>query len=105
MDRTEFKNARIGTLLKKHHIERLLSQKGNTYDNAFAEVTFKMLKMKLPNDMCFNMLNQLAFELFDYVNWYNHVGLPSSLGHTILSLIETGNSTHIQTAFLREDSQ
>ncbi|WP_157886472.1 IS3 family transposase [Planococcus versutus] len=79
---SEFKNTGIDALLKTHQIERSLSQKGTPYDNAVAEATFKILKTELINGMCFDTLNQLALELFDYVNWYNHVRLHSSLGYT-----------------------
>lgn len=78
---SEFKNTGIDALLQTHQIERSLSQKGNPYDNAVAEATFKILKTELINGMRFDTLNQLALELFDYVNWYNHVRLHSSLGY------------------------
>ncbi|SES42404.1 Integrase core domain-containing protein [Psychrobacillus sp. OK032] len=41
---SEFKNVGIDELLSKYKIKRSLSQKGDPYDNAVAEATFKILK-------------------------------------------------------------
>ncbi|AQQ55445.1 transposase (plasmid) [Planococcus lenghuensis] len=78
---SEFKNAGIDELLETHQIERSLSQRGNPYDNAVAEATFKILKTELINDMQFDTLRQLALELFDYVNWYNNIRSHSALDY------------------------
>lgn len=78
---SEFKNVHIDELLSKHEIKRSLSNKGNPYDNAVAESTFKILKTELINNMYFENLEQLELELFDYVNWYNNVRIHSSLGY------------------------
>jgi len=78
---SEFKNVGIDELLNKHNIERSLSDKGNPYDNAVSETTFKILKTELINDMRFDTLEQLSLELFDYVNWYNNIRTHSNLGY------------------------
>ena len=78
---SEFKNVAIDELLLTHNIERSLSRKGNPYDNAVAETTFKILKTELINGMHFPSLAQLALELFDYVNWYNNKRSHSSLSY------------------------
>ncbi|WP_083387049.1 IS3 family transposase [Planococcus faecalis] len=59
----------------------MVEPKGNPYNNALAEATFEILKTELINGIRFDKFNQLALELFDYVNWYNHVRLYSSLGY------------------------
>lgn len=78
---SEFKNVGIDELLNKHNIERSLSDKGNPYDNAVSETTFKILKTELINDMHFDTLEQLSLELFDYVHWYNNIRPHSTLGY------------------------
>ncbi|MFZ3580518.1 IS3 family transposase, partial [Virgibacillus sp. DJP39] len=87
---SEFKNVVIDELLSEHKIERSLSHKGNPYDNAVAETTFKILKTELVNGTHFSTLEQLSLELFDYVNWYNNVRSHSTLGY--LSPVEYRNS-------------
>lgn len=78
---SEFKNVEIDELLGKHQIKRSLSHKGNPYDNAVAEATFKILKTELINETHFLTLKQLDLELFDYVNWYNNIRSHSILGY------------------------
>ena len=78
---SEFKNVDIDKLLSKYQIKRSLSHKGNPYDNAVAEATFKILKTELINETNFLTLEQLALELFDYVNWYNNIRSHSTLGY------------------------
>ncbi len=86
---SEFKNVNIDELLSKYQIERSLSHKGNPYDNAVAEATFKILKTELINGAHFSTLNQLDLELFDYINWYNNIRSHSTLGY--LSPVEYRN--------------
>jgi len=86
---SEFKNVNIDELLSKYQIERSLSHKGNPYDNAVAEATFKILKTELINGTHFSTLNQLDLELFDYINWYNNIRSHSTLGY--LSPVEYRN--------------
>lgn len=77
----EFKNNTIDGLLETFGISRSLSRKGNPYDNAVAEATFKTLKIEFVYPNVFESLEQLKLELFDYVNWYNNIRLHSSLGY------------------------
>lgn len=42
----EFKNKAIDNTLKAFNIDRSLSMKGGPYDNAVAEVTFKVIKIE-----------------------------------------------------------
>lgn len=78
---SEFKNVGIDGLLSDYKIKRSLSDKGNPYDNAVAEATFKILKTELINGSHYQDLNQLSLELFDYVNWYNNIRSHSTLGY------------------------
>ncbi|MCM3726610.1 IS3 family transposase [Neobacillus cucumis] len=78
---SEFKNVDIDELLNEFQITRSLSQKGNPYDNAVAEATFKILKTELINGTHFLTLEQLSLELFDYVNWYNNIRSHSTLDY------------------------
>jgi transposase InsO family protein len=78
---SEFKNVGIDEILSEFNIKRSLSQKGNPYDNAVAEATFKILKTELINGTHYPTLEQLSLELFDYVNWYNNIRSHSKLGY------------------------
>ncbi len=77
----EFKNNAIDGILDTFEIDRSLSKKGCPYDNAVAEATFKSFKVEFVYQQVFDNLEELRFELFDYVNWYNNFRLHSSLGY------------------------
>ena len=77
----EFKNETIEELLETFHIERSLSHKGCPYDNAVAEATFKVIKTDFVWNETFHTLEELKIKLWDYVNWYNHHRIHSSLGY------------------------
>ena len=77
----EFKNETIEELLETFHIERSLSHKGCPYDNAVAEATFKVIKTEFVWNETFHTLEELNIKLWDYVNWYNHHRIHSSLGY------------------------
>ena len=79
--RNEFKNQTIEELLETLHIERSLSQKGCPYDNAVAEATFKIIKTEFVWNETFVDLSELKQKLWDYVHWYNHHRIHSSLGY------------------------
>ncbi len=80
---SEFKNVAIDELLSEYEIGRSLSHKGNLYDNAVAEATFKILKTELINGERFHSFYHLELELFDYINWYNNIRSHSALGYQI----------------------
>lgn len=83
---SEFKNELIDETLETFEIKRSLSMKGNPYDNAVAEATFKLFKTEFTRGMHFDSLEQLSLELGDYVNWFNNIRIHSSLDY--LSPIE-----------------
>ena len=77
----EFKNQLIKKTLDTFNIKRSLSMKGSPYDNAVAEATFKTIKTEFVKGKHFGSLEELRYELSDYVNWFNNHGLNSSLGY------------------------
>lgn len=77
----EFKNQVIEELLETFAIERSLSHKGCPYDNAVAEATFKIIKTEFVWNETFGSLEELKLKLWDYVHWYNHHRIHSSLGY------------------------
>ncbi|ABW17719.1 Integrase catalytic region [Alkaliphilus oremlandii OhILAs] len=77
----EFKNKLLDETLKIFDIKRSLSKKGCPYDNAVAEATFKIIKTEFVKYKVFETLEELQYELADYVNWFNNHRLHSSLGY------------------------
>jgi len=77
----EFKNQLIDETLETFHIKRSLSMKGCPYDNAVAEATFKVIKTEFVKGYVFDSLEELKYELSDYVNWFNKHRIHSSLGY------------------------
>ena len=77
----EFNNKLIEDVLDKFDILRSLSNKGNPYDNAVAEATYKIFKTEFCFNRTFDSLEQLGCELFDYVNWYNNIRIHGSLNY------------------------
>lgn len=77
----EFKNQLIEETLEAFDITRSLSHKGCPYDNAVAEATFKIIKTEFVKNQTFANLNELKLQLSDYVNWFNHHRIHSSLGY------------------------
>lgn len=77
----EFDNNLIDVVLTRFNIHRSLSHKGNPYDNAVAEATYKIFKTEFCFNHKFTSLQELERELFDYVNWYNNVRIHGSLNY------------------------
>ena len=84
----EFKNQQIDETLKAFEIERSLSMKGCPCDNAVAEATYKIIKTEFIKNRVFASLEQLQIELVDYVNWFNHHRIHSSLDYLTLKEFE-----------------
>jgi putative transposase len=78
---SEFKNKLIDQALETFGIERSLSEKGTPYDNAVAEATFKTIKTEFVHGRFFSCQQELNFQLFDYVNWFNNVRIHGSLDY------------------------
>jgi len=77
----KFKNQFIDETLEIFKIQRSLSHKGCSYDNAVAEATFKIIKTEFVKNQTFDGLYHLQLELADYVNWFNNHRIHSSLGY------------------------
>lgn len=77
----EFKNKAIDELLKTFEIKRSLRKKGCPYDNAVAEAAFKVIKTEFAFNKVFENFEQLEYELFDYINWYNNHRIHGALGY------------------------
>ena len=77
----EFDNNIIDDVLQHFNISRSLSNKGNPYDNAVAEATYKIFKTEFCFNRKFHSLEQLQLELFDYINWYNNYRIHGSLAY------------------------
>lgn len=85
----EFKNKLIDDALEAFGIKRSLSMKGCPYDNAVAEATFKIMKTEFVKGTYFESLEQLQVALADYVHWFNHIRIHSTLDY--LSPVEYKN--------------
>jgi transposase InsO family protein len=83
---SEFKNKLLDQTLDAFKIRRSLSYKGTPYDNAVAEAAFKVIKTEFVYGETFETLDDLKYKLFDYINWYNHHRIHSTLDY--LSPIE-----------------
>jgi len=77
----EFKNKLIDEVLYAFDINRSLSRKGNPYDNAVAEATFKAFKIEFIYQNKFDSLRELEVKLNDYINWFNNHRLHGSLDY------------------------
>lgn len=78
---SEFKNKVIDDALETFKIKRSLSLKGCPYDNSVAEATFKIIKAEFVKKRHFDNLEELNREFTDYVHWFNHVRIHSTLNY------------------------
>ena len=78
---SEFKNKEIDGLLKTFGIKRSLSNAGVPYDNACAESLYNKAKIEFFDRHEFKTAKELELKLFQYVHWYNHKRLHSSLDY------------------------
>ena len=79
--KTEENGLTTDKTLETFHIDCLLSKKGCPYDNAAAEATFKIIKTEFVKGKEYETLEQLQYELSDFVNWFNNHRFHSSLGY------------------------
>ncbi len=78
---SEFDNQLMAEATEAFGIQRSLSAKGCPYDNAVAEATYKSFKIEFVYQRTFHSLEQLDLELWDYVNWFNHIRIHQTLGY------------------------
>ena len=77
----EFDNELIDLILETFGIQRSLSKPGCPYDNAVSEATYKAFKTEFVSQYQFETMAHLELECFDYINWWNHHRIHSSLGY------------------------
>ncbi|MEG1811434.1 MAG: IS3 family transposase [Clostridia bacterium] len=76
---SEFNNECIDKIVEAFGIQRSLSKKGYTYDNAVDEVTYNISKAEFVFVNQFKTLKELSLTLDGYVCWYNNVRIHSAL--------------------------
>jgi transposase InsO family protein len=77
----EYANHEVRALLERHQARQSMSRRGNCWDNAVAESFFATLKRE-----CLYLLGDIPKAMrvravSDYIHWYNHVRLHSTLGY------------------------
>ncbi|MGT2800909.1 integrase core domain-containing protein, partial [Streptococcus marmotae] len=77
----EFDNQLIDEMLVAFGITRSLSQAGCPYDNAVAESTYRAFKIEFVYQEQFSTLEELSIKTRDYVHWWNHHRIHSSLNY------------------------
>ena len=78
---SEFKNKLIDDIMSTFNIKRSLSNKGCPYDNAVAEATYKIFKTEFIMNKTFDSLDELKFQLADYVYWFNNTRIHGALNY------------------------
>lgn len=68
-------------LLKTWGIKPSMSRRGNCWDNAVAESFFASLKKERVFDADYRNQTEARFDIADYIGWYNHRRLHSTLGY------------------------
>jgi putative transposase len=91
-----FNNQLINQALEAFGIERSLSDKGSSYDNAVGEATFKTIKTEFVNGRIFTSQEELELELFDYVNWFNNILIHGSLDYLTPTEYKLRNQAQLQ---------
>ncbi len=67
-------------ILKDHHITQSMSRKGNCYDNAVMENFFGIMKSEFLYRETFRNLKEFNRKLEEYMDYYNHLRIKSTLG-------------------------
>jgi hypothetical protein len=67
--------------LDDHGVKESLGSIGDALDNALAESWVDSLKTELIADRVWRTRAQLEFAIVEYIGWFNHVRLHSSLGY------------------------
>jgi putative transposase len=69
-----------GQALEDHGVRQSMGSVGDAYDNALAESWVDSLKTELIADRVWRTGSQLELAVVEYIGWFNHVRLHSSLG-------------------------
>ncbi|SEB92051.1 IS3 family transposase [Arthrobacter woluwensis] len=76
---TNYQHRSWGKLLVKAGATQSMSRKGNCLDNAVAENFFGPLKSEMFHGEKFTIRDELAGEIREYINWYNHERISTTL--------------------------
>ena len=68
--------------LDDHGVLQSMGTVGDAYDNALAESWVDSLKTELIADRVWRTRSQLELAVVEYIGWFNHIRLHSSLGRT-----------------------
>ena len=68
-------------LLRSFKMESSMSRKGDCWDNAVTEALFGSLKVERLHGMRFDTRRLAQDEVFDWINFYNHRRMHSTLGY------------------------
>src|SRR5699024_8921965 len=97
----EYDNIKIDNILEAFEIERSLSRKGKTYDNAVSEAMNKVLKVEFIYQNKYESINELELQLAEYIYWYNHIRIHGSLGLDCQHFLRRFFVGHQYSIFLR----
>jgi len=91
----EFIGERIATILRAMGIEHSLSAKGSPCDNSPMEAFYKSFKAEFMSNRKYTRLSDFLSDLSDWMDWYNHIRLHSSLDHQppVVPILEVKNGT------------
>ena len=68
-------------MLQQCGITASISRKGNCWDNAPSEALFASLKVERLHGACFETIRQAKDEVLNWLLWYNHTRMHSTLGY------------------------
>ena len=78
----QYASGRLNAVLTHNqNIKQSMSRKGNCWDNAVAESFFKTIKAEWINRQYYTSSQQAFDSIQQYIKWYNHKRLHSSLGY------------------------
>jgi putative transposase len=77
---SQYTSAQFNDALRDHGVAGSLGSTGDAYDNALAESFVDSFKCELIADRPWRTRSQLEIAIVEWVGWYNHRRLHSSLG-------------------------
>jgi hypothetical protein len=80
VDFAQYTSAQFNDALTDHGLLASLGSVGDAYDNAMAESFVDTFKTELVADRAWRSRSELELAIVEWVGWYNHRRLHSSLG-------------------------
>jgi len=77
----QYASHEFNQLLQEHGIQASMSRQGNCWDNAVSETLFASLKVERLHGKRFATHRQAKDEILDWLRWYNHTRLHSTLNY------------------------